>query len=90
LDLKNEDVKNWRFLDIDDLLIIYYISEGATCKQLANFLNVIQSSISYKLNKHRTIWPDIYFRFKNKTYFNSEYLHIAKKARKILQTLMDE
>lgn len=57
-------MKKARYLDVDDLFILYLLGEGMPVGRIADKLNVTQPAISLRLAKMRGVFGEFYERKK--------------------------
>jgi hypothetical protein len=53
-----KDLRAYRNLDIDDLVLIKLLGEGATITESSKVLRVSPAAICHRLRKYNSIWPE--------------------------------
>lgn len=85
------ELNKFRLLDIDDLIIIKMLGDGAKYVEIANQLRITPPAIAHRVNKYESIWPD--FSVRNpvlphrKRVFSRGFTPVHKMARSILEVL---
>lgn len=85
--------QDYRLLDIDDLLLIKMIGDGASGVQIARTLLISPAAVCHRVKKYSTVWPGFFVSFKRfgrgERTFCEEFPAIHKKVCAMLEELYE-
>lgn len=94
MDSNFQKLRNYRLLDIDDLMILKMIGEGCSYKEIRILLGVTPPAISHRLRKYGQVWDG--FEIPKPVSYNGvrvlgeETRKITAMASKVLGSLLSE
>jgi hypothetical protein len=86
-------ISAYRNLDIDDLVLIKLLGEGATTTEMSKVLRVSPAAVCHRMRKYNSIWPDFSTRNleskKEKRVFCDAFPDIYRRACLALEVLSE-